>query len=312
MTSPPAFDGACRLDDLGVIRARGVDAATFLQGQLTNDVVGLDDSRARLAAFCSSKGRMQASFIVWRNGAEEFALACSRDLLAPTLKRLAMFVLRAKCKLDDASGDIMLWGLAGHAAAAPGGADRWQREQSTDSTGSTIRLPDSEGRSRALHIGIGDPAPPAAGSLSLADWRWLDVSSGIVTIVAATVDRFVPQMVNFEHVGGVDFQKGCYPGQEVVARSQYRGTLKRRAFLFDVDARDAAAGDDVYAEGQPAEPVGTVANAAPSPSGGGSRALVELRLAALDAPLRLRAGDGPPLVKRPMPYDLPLPADADA
>lgn len=313
MSMPPAPDGACRLDDLGVIRARGADAATFLQGQLTNDVLGFDDGRARLAAFCSAKGRMQASFVVWRDGADEFGLACSRDLLAPTLKRLSMFVLRAKCKLDDASGEITLWGLVGDAAAtATGNAAPWQRGPSTGGADSAIRLPDSQGRPRALRISAAEQAPPDAGSLSLADWRWLDVSSGVVTVVAATVDRFVPQMVNFEQVGGVDFQKGCYPGQEVVARSQYRGTLKRRAFLFDVDAGDATAGDDVYAEGQAAEPVGTVANAAPSPSDGGSRALVELRLAALDMPLRLRAIDGSPLVRVPMPYDLPLSADADA
>ena len=312
MTEPLTPDGACRLDDLGVIRARGADAAAFLQGQLTNDVLGLDDGHARLAAFCSAKGRMQASFVVWRNGPDELLLACARDLLAPTLKRLSMFVLRAKCKLDDATGEVALWGVVGGAVAAhAGAAAAWQRGGSADGHGSAIRLPDAEGRARGWLVRSSDAPPPVVEAMTLPAWRWLDVSSGIVTVVAATVDRFVPQMVNLERVGGVDFRKGCYPGQEVVARSQYRGTLKRRAFLYDV-AAPAAPGDDVYADGQPGEPVGTVANAASDPAGVGSRALVELRLSALDAPLRLGSVDGPALIRAPMPYDVPLEADADA
>ena len=112
-------------------------------------------------------------------------------------------------------------------------------------------------------------------------------------------------MVNFELVGGVDFQKGCYPGQEVVARSQYRGTTKRRTFLFDCDIVPTA-GQDVYDAGASQEPAGTVANAASNPSGSAASALVEVRLAALDADLRLGAVDGPALRRRPLPYAVPL------
>src|SRR3954464_9710703 len=118
MPSPHAFEGACRVDDWGVLRARGSDAATFLQGQLTNDVLSLGPHHARLAGFCSAKGRLQASFVVWKAGDDEFLLACSSSLLAPTLKRLSMFVLRAQCKLTDASSEVMLWGLAGPTASA--------------------------------------------------------------------------------------------------------------------------------------------------------------------------------------------------
>ena len=135
--------------------------------------------------------------------------------------------------------------------------------------------------------------------------------SGIVTIEAATVDRFVPQMVNFELVGGVDFQKGCYPGQEVVARSQYRGTTKRRTFLFEGEAV-ASPGQDVFVAGAEGEPAGTVANAAASPEGGGS-ALIELRLAALgDGELRLGSGDGPALRRAALPYPVAIDAEAAA
>jgi len=310
MTSPLPFEGACRTDDWGVIRARGADAATFLQGQLTNDVLGLDAGRARLAGFCSAKGRLQASFVVWKAGDDEFLLACSASLLAATLKRLSMFVLRAKCKLSDASDEILLWGLAGGAAtAALGNAATWERRERDGAA--VIRLPDAEGTTRALFAAPPGVEPPAAPALALATWRWLEVRSGIVTIEAATVDRFVPQMVNFELVGGVDFQKGCYPGQEVVARSQYRGTTKRRTFLFD-GAVVAQPGQDVFLAGAAGEPAGTVASAAPAPEGGGS-ALVELRLAALgDGELRLGSIDGPVLQRAALPYPVALDAEATA
>ena len=310
MPSPLTLEGACRIDDWGVIRARGADAATFLQGQLTNDVLNLGPGRARLAGFCSAKGRLQASFVVWRGGEDEFLLACSASLLAPTLKRLSMFVLRAKCKLDDASGEIRLWGLAGSDAAARiGDAAVWEKRERDGAA--VIRLPDAEGIARALFAAPAGIEPSATAALSLADWRWLEVRSGIVTVEAATVDKFVPQMVNFELVGGVDFKKGCYPGQEVVARSQYRGTTKRRTFLFDGDTL-AQPGQDVFLAGAEGEPAGTVANAASSPAGGAS-ALVELRLAALEGgELRLGSADGPALRRAALPYSVAVDAEAAA
>jgi folate-binding protein YgfZ len=215
-----------------------------------------------------------------------------------------MFVLRAKCKLSDASDEMALFGVAGPAATAMlGDAAVWQRRQHAGA--SAIRLPDAAGLRRALlaaPVGVDVAAAPA---LPLATWRWLEVESGIVAIEAATVDRFVPQMVNFELVGGVDFQKGCYPGQEVVARSQYRGTTKRRTLLFDCDAVPTE-GDDVFVAGDVNEPAGTVAYAAPHPMQPGGSALVEVRLAALGADLRLGGGDGPQLRQRPLPYSVPL------
>ncbi len=302
--------GVCRLADRGVIRARGSDAAKFLQGQLTNDVLTLAPGAARLAGFCSAKGRLQASFIVWRNGDDEFLLSCPLSILAPTLKRLSMFVLRAQCRLSDASAEVELIGVAGPPAAAMlGDAAVWSR---SDRGGAAlIRLPDAAGLKRAL---VAAPSGSeidvaAAPTMTLDTWRWLEVESGIVTVEAATVDRFVPQMVNFELVGGVDFQKGCYPGQEVVARSQYRGTTKRRVFLFDSDALPEA-GQDVFAAGTHGEAAGTVANAAPHPERPGGSALIELRLAALDAgDLRLGSADGAPLRQRELPYAVPLEAE---
>src|ERR1035438_4103400 len=140
MNSRLRISGACRLDDWGVIRAHGADAGAFLQGQLTNDVLGLAGERACLAGFCSAKGRLQASFVVWQARSDDFLLACSASLLVPTLKRLSMFVLRARCKLSDASGEVQLWGVAGAAVGA----------RHEEGFASAIRLPDGAGELRAL------------------------------------------------------------------------------------------------------------------------------------------------------------------
>jgi folate-binding protein YgfZ len=311
MSNVISIGGVCRLADRGVICARGSDAAKFLQGQLTNDVLTLAPDRARLAGFCSAKGRLQASFIVWRGDADEYLLSCPMSVLAPTLKRLSMFVLRAQTRLSDASADVELVGVAGPAAEAMlDGAAVWSKRARGGAT--LIRLPDAAGVKRCLVAApAGDEIDVAAApTMTLDTWRWLEVESGIVTIEAATVDRFVPQMVNFELVGGVDFQKGCYPGQEVVARSQYRGTTKRRTFLFDCEALPEA-GQDVFAFSTAGEAAGTIANAAPHPEQPGGSALVEVRLAALDAgDLRLGSADGPRLRQSELPYAVPLEAES--
>ncbi len=301
MTTAYATNGVVRLSHWGVIRARGADAASFLHGQLTSDALHLSTDRAVPAGFCSAKGRLQASFVVWRPAADELLLACSADLLAPTLKRLSMFVLRAQCKLSDATAELPLHGMCGEPVAAlVGDSPVWARREIGGTT--LLRLPDAEGVRRALLVG----EPPAGlPAIDANAWRWLEVSSGVPLIEAATVDQFVPQMVNLELIGGVDFKKGCYPGQEVVARSQYRGTLKRRMFLFDVDA-EARAGQELFHSADPGQPAGLVANAARRP-GGGSRVLAEVKLAALDVgSLHLGDAAGPVMARQALPYDVPV------
>ena len=301
--------GALRLADWGLIRARGADAASFLHGQLTQDITALGPNEARLGGYCSAKGRLLASFVLWRDDAETVHLACSADLLAPTLKRLSMFVLRAKCKLSDASAEVALYGLAGAEAAAwlGDGAPPKPWAALPAGPGRAIRLPDADGQPRYLLALPADAPAPALPALSSDDWRWLEVQSGVVRITAATVEQFVPQMVNLELVGGVNFQKGCYPGQEVVARSQYRGTVKRRLMAFDSDAA-LTAGQEVFHSADPGQPAGMVALAAPRP-GGGSSALVEIKLASLDSgSLHAGAADGPRLQRGALPYSIP--ADA--
>lgn len=312
MTTSIALDGAAPLPHWGLIRAQGDDAASFLHGQLTSDFALLGNDEARLAGYCSAKGRLLASFIGWKRSADDILLACSADVLAATQKRLSMFVLRAKCKLNDASTQWRLFGLAGPSAQAWLGAAAPDRVwgKADHEGGDVVRLPDTDGVPRYLWA---VPVDAAGGSTTLpipsmanTAWQWSEVKSGVARIEAATVDRFVPQMLNYEVLGGVDFKKGCYPGQEVVARSQYRGTVKRRSFLFRSDAA-MVAGQEVFHDADPSQPAGLVANAAPA-AGGSSLALIELKLAALEGgQLHLGSADGPVLVREELPY--PLPAD---
>lgn len=331
MNQPLNPDGIVSLTHWGLIRATGTDAAKFLQGQLTNDVASMDAQAARLAGFCSAKGRLQASFIVWRPAVDEFLLACSASVLATTLKRLSMFVMRAQCKLTDATADLDLLGAAGPSAALLlDGAPLWACRHTA--IGTVIRLPDVVLTDMVLtDVGLAEAGTPEvaptvrcligalpdrpvseAPRLRIDDWRLLEVRSGVPVIESATVDRFVPQMVNFELLGGVDFQKGCYPGQEVVARSQYRGTLKRRTFLFECEAV-AAPGQEVFHEADAAQPAGLVVNAAALADGVASTLLVEVKLTALDGgALRLGEAEGPALRRVALPYAVPLDADLPA
>ena len=312
MNTPFSADGALRLSHWGVIRARGPDAVKFLQSQLTNDVVTLGLLQTRLGGFCSAKGRLQASFVVWKAAPDDVLLACSAGVLPATLKRLSMFVMRAQCKLTNATDELPLWGLAG-ASATRLMPDMAVGEKRDTEAGAWLRLPDVGDTPRGVLAAAGNASRPAvfvdAPVITPDAWRLLEVRSGIPVIEAGTVDRFVPQMLNYELVGGVDFQKGCYPGQEVVARSQYRGTIKRRMFLYDIDAEAAAPGQEVFHSADPGQPAGMVVNAAPRGDVGGSSALVEVKLAALDSgSLHLGSATGARLRRAELGYTIPLDA----
>jgi folate-binding protein YgfZ len=290
--------GVAPLPHLGVIRVQGEEAAKFLQGQLTQDFVLLGTAEARLAAFCTAKGRMQASFIGFKRSADEILLVCSRDILAPILKRLSMFVLRAKARLSDASAELALYGLAGEAVPSPDGGP-WSVAQAAG--GHVVQLYPADGQPRALWVGAADAPPPPGAPLAAALWQWGEVRSGVATITGPIVEAFVPQMLNYESVGGVNFKKGCYPGQEVVARSQFRGTLKRRAFIAQAPTQ-LVAGQEVFQAADPEQPAGLVAQAAPAPEGGWE-AIVSLQLTAAEAgALHAGSADGPALKLLPLPY----------
>ena len=299
------ISGMTELTHLGVIRATGEDAAAFLQGQLTQDVLGLGLSEARLAAFCNAKGRMQASFIVFKRSEQEILLLCSRDILPATLKRLSMFVMRAKARLTDASGEFRLLGLMGSATELIASCARFDWARVDIGTANAVFLPAAVDQTRALWCApLAEPVPDLP-TIDLNTWHWLTVQSGIAMISQPIFEAFVPQMLNYESVGGVNFKKGCYPGQEIVARSQFRGTLKRRAYLVHTDS-DPAVGQEVFSAMDAEQPCGMVAACAPNPAGGFD-AIVSMQTAAAGAgsgQLTLSSAAGPSLHLLPLPYKL--------
>ena len=257
------LQGACPLPHLGLIRCLGEEAAHFLHNQLTQDVLLLPHGQSRLAAFCNAQGRMQASMVVHKRSADEIWLIMRRDLLPRTLRRLSMFILRAKVRLSDASTDQSIWGLSGQVLHALNdqALQPWQTLDLPQ--GVVIGLYPIGDQVRALLLPRTEP--PFGASMAHADWLAGEILAGVADISEPTFEAFIPQMLNFESVDGVNFKKGCYPGQEVVARSQFRGTLKRRTFVAHCDA-PVQAGSEVMAGG---ESCGLVAQAATLPSGTG-------------------------------------------
>ncbi|WP_343733325.1 folate-binding protein [Duganella sp.] len=306
------------ITDLGLIALDGEESASFLHNQLTNDVEHLGPNEARLAGYCSPKGRLLASFLMWRTASTIF-LQLQRDIQVPVQKRLSMFVLRAKTKLSDATeapANQVLLGIGG--ASAPAVLQTWfdalpaQPYAKIDhALGTLIRVADAFGAPRYQWLLSADAAetvkPVLAAKLAQGDvaaWHLSEIHAGVPQITKATQEQFVPQMVNYELLGGVNFKKGCYPGQEIVARSQYLGKLKRRTTLVSIPDLSAAAGMEVFATADPEQPCGMIVNAAPN-GDGGVDALVEMKLAAIEAgSVRLGSADGVALTFLDMPYVL--------
>jgi len=301
-STPVASAGAAPLNHLGVIRISGADAANFIHNQLTQDFLLLPPQHARLAAFCSAKGRMQASFIGFKPDAETVLLVCSQDLLAATLKRLRMFVLRAKAALDDASADFALFGcLWPIAAQATPAAPAWTL--AAEAAGTRIQLYPGAGCGRALWIGPAG-SRPALPELPVGTWLYADVMSGVPTISQPLFEALVPQMLNYESVGGVNFKKGCYPGQEVVARSQFRGILKRRAYIVR-GSSPMHAGQEIFSTMDPDQACGVVVQAAAEPGTAAWVGIAALQVqAAEQGGLALDSAGGSSVELLPLPYAL--------
>lgn len=264
------------LAHLALIEFSGEDAKSFLHNQLTSDVNHLEPTAAQHSAWCTAKGRMLASLLLYRSGGAYRALLCA-DLLAATHKRLQMYVLRSKVVISDASDRYALIGLSGPQAAqalSDAGLPIPAAALATASfaDGEVIRLDDK----RYLLVVASAAATTrwtqlatVARPVGTPAWQWLDIEAGIPLIGEATKEAFVPQMTHLDKIGGVSFHKGCYPGQEVIARTQYLGKVKRH--LYRVHAYGViAAGTPLFSaqSPEPEHPCGLVANAAPSPDGG--------------------------------------------
>ncbi|WP_298292070.1 folate-binding protein [Thiomonas sp.] len=309
---------SCSLDSLSVLRISGPQGVDLLHAQLTQDFRHWPDDQARLAALLNPQGRMLADFIALREDAQHSLLLLDASIAAQTLQRLRMFVLRLQCTLEDATADWQRQGLLGSDAAAfdPRWAPPPQPWSVRRLAGGALllRLPQADSSVRCLLLTAGADAAQMAlhrdvaalPALTPAQWALQDIRAGLPHITAATQQAFVPQMINFELIGGVSFKKGCYPGQEVVARSQYRGTLKRRMYLVSC-AAPMQPGQEVFHEADAQQPCGLVVNAAADASGRWW-ALAEIKIAlAQPTGLHLQGAAGPALELGTLPYALSVP-----
>jgi folate-binding protein YgfZ len=289
------------LDQLRALTFEGADAAAFLHGQLSTDIAGMAAGSASWTSYNSPKGRMLATLLVWRQGPERFLALVALDLAEALRKRLAMYVLRAKVTVGEMGGAVLL-GVAGP------GAQGAIRGAAPDLP--AIPVPDG----RYILVAGAEDAEAVRARMGAREvpahyWDWLGVRAGVPLVTRATQDLFVPQTANLDLVGGINFRKGCYPGQEIVARMQYLGRLKERMFAFHVESAPPAPGTPIVAECVDPPNAGTVVNAAPAPDGG-SDLLAVIRFGALDAPLRVGTSDGALLSRRELPYAVPPAAPA--
>ncbi len=299
------------LAHLGLIACGGEDAQAFLHGQLSNDVKQLTPVRSEYAAYCSAKGRMLANFLVWREE-QAYYLELSRSLLPAVQKRLGMFVLRAKVKLVDASESRPVLGLAGSAAATalrelfPAFPQQAHQVVHDPANGTLIALPGArfqlvaevESAKRLWHKLAAVLRP-----VGTPCWEWLEIRNGLPLITPATQEQFVPQMANMELIGAVDFQKGCYPGQEIVARTQHLGQLKRRMVLAHAAGEVMPQpGDELFSNALDGQASGMVVNAQAAPDGGYDLLAVMQTASITQATVHFKSADGPALSIQPLPY----------
>ncbi|MES2237447.1 MAG: folate-binding protein [Pseudomonadota bacterium] len=297
--------------DLGLIRASGADAVSFLHNLMTNDIQGIAETNASTAGFCTPKGRLLAIFLVWREN-NDYLLMLPKEILPPLLKKLSMYVLRAKVKLTDATDERALIGISVPAAVSPAptfldGTLPRQGVSETDG-GQLIRLDDTRWLLSLDPIAAIRRWPDItvnATATGLAAWHWLEIAAGQPRVTIATQEVFVPQMLNLElpAVAGVSFTKGCYPGQEIVARTHYLGKVKRRMVRARL-TNLVAPGTHVYAPEAGDQQCGALVSIAPSPEGG-FECLVSVQSSAVAAgDVRLGAPDGERLTFLPLPYTL--------
>ncbi len=306
--NPPTI---CRLPDWGLILVEGSDASSFLQGQLTNSVLGLTttptgaiahgSSAARLTGYCTAKGRLLASAWISLHSSQtatQYALFISRDLASAFAKRLSMFVLRSKVVIRDVSDD---WPVYGSLESI----EELLPHFPADAIALAMQYPGDTNPAKRI---VFASQMTVVAQLNSSAWNAAEVASGIPRIVAATQDQFVPQMVNLESVGGVDFKKGCYPGQEVVARSQYRGAIKRRLYLAkaQIPSESCPPATEIFHEEDPGQPAGMVVLSAPNSN---NPDWVDLQIEcksdlAQSGKLHLGDASGPSLELGKLPYSL--------
>lgn len=264
----------CDLSQFGILKVSGDEAQSFLQNLCSNDIKAVTPQQAQLSSLNTAKGRVLATFLIWQSGADYY-LHLPADLIAPIQKKLTMYVLRAKVKIEDASAQLVCLGIAGKEAASLLQTHVGELPQATlavtqHANASILRV----GNERFQIVTAPEHAPMlwqqlGARTVGSPCWDWLNIRAGVPVVLPATQEQFVLQMLNLDILGGVSFKKGCYPGQEIVARMHYLGKLKQRTYLAHVDSETAPQPNDaLYSDDYAGQSSGSILNAAPAPAGG--------------------------------------------
>lgn len=300
----------CKITQSGVLRFEGPDAQSFLQGQLTNNITAVDAAHSQYAGYCTPKGRLLAVMLLWlHDGACHMLLP--RELCEPVRKRLSMYILRSKVKAIDVSSRFELFGLSGHGAAATvahlAGTVPGADHDTVHGNGlSALKLP----QERFLLVAAESASAMVQSTLAAAGtdggdalWPALDIAAGIPTVYAATQEQFVPQAVNFDLIGALSFTKGCYPGQEIVARAHYLGRVKQRMIRARVEASEAPApGDKLFSAPYGDQASGMIVSTLRA-SADNHEVLAVVQSSNLDkGGVHWRSADGPQLHRMPLPY----------
>ena len=303
----------CDLGQFGTLRVSGEEAQSFLQNLLSNDIREVSRTRAQLSSLNTAKGRILSTMLIWRQG-DDYLLQLPRVLCESVRKKLSMYVLRAKVKITDASDEIISLGLSGANAQEflhtqfgelpklPFGSIGTAQGSAIKISGTRWQINTSAPQAAALWPEFSRHAQPVGS----ACWDWLNIRSGIPAILPQTQEQFVAQMVNLELIGGVNFKKGCYPGQEIVARMQYLGKLKRRMYMAHLDSIDAPqAGEELFSTDMEGQASGMIVNAAPAP-GGGYDVLASVQSSSHNTQsVHWKSLQGTALKFLPLPYPLP-------
>ena len=286
----------CDLSHLGLLEISGADAVTFLQGQVTNDVNLLTGTNAHYSAYCNPKGRMLALFLAFAHY-DHLHLQFNRELLEPIMKRLKMYVMRSKVEIKDVSDSIIKFGINGPQAASMlvpvfSKIPTVDYELVSLENGAILKLPSVNDDARYEIFTDATNAPiiwdMLKSNCQLVEkphWDWLEIQAGIPDVSLKTQEQFVPQMLNLDILNAINFKKGCYTGQEIVARTHYLGSVKRRTYLAEITAESQSdiapqAGDKVLDSSH--NEVGQVVRIAPNLANGFD-ALIEMRIEAQQA-----------------------------
>jgi tRNA-modifying protein YgfZ len=301
------------LNNQGLISFTGEDAASFLQGQLTSDVSGLPAGRTQYSGYCTPKGRLIATFLIWKREGE-ILIQLPAELRESVQSRLSKYVMRSRVKVADASTRFVLFGLAGirtedTVRALIGRVPEEMHAIAAANELEVTRLPIDRSlilvaRTRAdvLRTALASHAAPGDPE----GWTALDVEAGVAVITVQTSEKYVPQMVNLDLVGGVSYSKGCYPGQEIVARTHYLGQQKQRMYRIRVPAGNAlSVGDSLYSKAFGDQASGSIVSLGAGGSAGCVALAVIQRRSVEEGAIHLGRANGPRVEPLSLPYSLP-------